>query len=97
MSKSRSFAFSGMRNYFFNHYPHVKNVEVEVHKEGPHDFVARLKVKAGSRWFVVKKHGEQVGDALSKAKEAMNHKVRKEWEKFKNHQAMPHVELLESF
>lgn len=97
MSKSRSFSFSGMKNYFLNQYPHVKNVDVEVHKEGPHDFVARLKVKAGSRWFVVKKRGEEVSEALSRAKEAMNHKVRKEWGKYKNHRNLSHVELFHSF
>lgn len=71
-----------------SHFPHVKKVEVEVHKVGPHSFDARVKVRAGSRWLVVKKSGQEVGEALNRAKESMDKKVRREWEKFKNHKAL---------
>ena len=88
MSKNRRSSFSWVKSYFLNHFPHVRNVEVEAHQEGPEEFHALLKVKAGREWFVVKKKGAHLGEALGKAKKGMAVKVRKEWEKFKSHKAV---------
>lgn len=85
MSKKRNSSYEWVKSYFLNHFPHVKKVEVEAHQEGPEEFQALLRVKAGSKWFVVKKRGEHLGDALGKAKKGMAVKVRREWHRFKNH------------
>jgi hypothetical protein len=85
MSKNRNYSYDWVRSYFMNHFPHIKKVEVEAHQEGPEEYQAMLRVKAGKQWFVVKKKGAHLGDALGKAKKGMAVKVRREWEKFKNH------------
>lgn len=77
-----------LRSYFKDHFPHVKAVEVNAKKNGSHEYVALLKVKAGRDWFFVKKKGEDLNEAMSKAKEGMAVKVRKEWEKFKVHKSV---------
>lgn len=93
MSKNRRSSFSWVESYFLNHFPHVKKVEVEAHQEGPEEFHALLKVKAGHQWFVVKKKGAYLGEALGKAKKGMAEKVRREWGKFKNHKGLDHSSM----
>jgi hypothetical protein len=83
MSKNRRSSFEWVKSYFLNHFPHVKKVEVEAHQEGPEEYHALLRVKAGHEWFVVKKKGAHLGEALGKAKKGMAEKVRREWGKFK--------------
>jgi len=83
MTGSNKFLFSEIKNHFYKYYPHIKKVEVEVKPDGRKDFVARLKVKAGNRWIVVKKSGEGIREALKKAKESMSLSIRKEWRKGK--------------
>lgn len=83
MSKNSRSSFAWVKSYFLNHFPHVKKVEVEAHREGLEEYHALLKVKAGSEWFVVKKRGAHLGEALGKAKKGMAEKVRRGWDKFK--------------
>ncbi len=88
MSKHRKPSYNWVKSYFKKHFPHVKEVVVNAHQNNDHDFDALLKVKAGKKWFVVKKKGHDLSEALKKAKEGMSVKIRKEWQKFKDHKAL---------
>ena len=88
MSKMKGSSFKWLKNYFKDHFPHVRSVEVKAEKNGPHEYVAKLKVKAGRKWFVVKKKGDHLSEAMAKAKEGMAVKVRREWDKYKVHKAV---------
>lgn len=88
MSKFKGSSFGWLKSYFKDHFPHVRSVVVIAEKIGSHEYAALLKVKAGRKWFVVKKKGEYLSEAVAKAKEGMDLKVRREWDKYKAHKAV---------